>query len=35
MATISDLYSLQNSLSVGGIDGYHVEKKYIDPMKMK
>lgn len=35
MATISDLYNLQSSVSVGGIEGYYVEKKYIDPMKMK
>lgn len=34
-ATIAHLYSLQGSASTGGIQGYFVEKKYIDPMKMK
>lgn len=35
MATISDLYSLQSSASTGGIEGYYVEKKYVDPAKMR
>lgn len=35
MASIAELYRLNNSSSTGGIEGYHVEKKYIDPMKMK
>ena len=34
MASISDLYSLSRP-SGGGIEGYHVEKKYYDPVKMK
>ena len=35
MSSIPELYSLQNSISTGGIEGYHVDKKYYDPMKMK
>ena len=34
MTSISDLYSLQRSSS-GGLEGYHIEKKYYDPLKMK
>lgn len=35
MASIPELYSLHHSSSSGGVEGYHVEKKYYDPAKMK
>lgn len=35
MSSIAELYTMRNSVSVGGIEGYFVEKKYLDPMKLK
>lgn len=35
MASIADLYSLQNTKSNQGIEGYYVEKKYVDPTKIR
>lgn len=35
MSSIRDIYSLVNRATAHGIEGYHVDKKYIDPMKLK
>jgi hypothetical protein len=31
--TPKEIYSLSRSQALGGIEGYHVEKKYFDPLK--
>jgi hypothetical protein len=35
MSSIRDIYSLVNRATTHGIEGYHVDKKYVDPMKLK
>ena len=35
MASIREVYSLVNRASAHGIEGYHVDKKYVDHMKLK
>ena len=35
MSSIAELYNLSHSPSQGGVEGYHVEKKYLDPSKLK
>lgn len=35
MASIRDIYSYVHRATAGGIEGYEVDKKYYDPMKMK
>lgn len=35
MTSIAELYSLQTSGSQPGIEGYHVDNKYYDPIKMR
>ena len=35
MNTIRDVYSVAHHIDDYGITGYHVDNKYIDPLKLK
>jgi hypothetical protein len=35
MSSIRDIYSFVNKLDTPGVEGYHVDSKYIDPLKIK
>ena len=35
MSTIREIYSVVKKMESHGIEGYHVDNKYYDPLKMK
>ena len=35
MSSISDMYQASTKQVKGGVEGYHVDKKYVDATKMK
>lgn len=35
MSSIREIYTFVNHLDGSGVEGYHVDNKYYDPMKMK
>ena len=35
MSSIRDIYSVVKKIDTQGIEGYHVDSKYVDPMKIK
>ena len=35
MSSIKEMYTLSHHPTNGGIEGYHIQKKYLDPEKIK
>ena len=35
MASIRDLYTMVKKMDSNGVEGYHVDSKYVDPLKIK